>query len=64
MSHHSVLPVELRAQSIDPAISPSMPGMPAISPLDAQRRRRFAQRLVVLIDRVLAVAKEDVADER
>jgi hypothetical protein len=56
--------VELRAQSIDPAISPSMPGMPAISPLDAQRRRLFAQRLVVLIDRVLAVAKEDVADER
>jgi len=63
MSHHRVLPMELRVRSPEPAISLSTPAMPATSPLEAHRRRRFVQRLAVLIDRVLAATKEGVADE-
>jgi hypothetical protein len=64
MPDHPTLPVAVRTQSTHPTISPSPPVCPALRPLDEQRRCLFAQRLAVLIRRVLALTQEGLSDER
>jgi hypothetical protein len=60
MSYHPVLPTAALAPHPNPA-TPSA-ALPA-SGLDLPRRRQFAQRLAVLIDRIRQATKEGRVDE-
>jgi hypothetical protein len=63
MSNHSVQPAGTPTQPVKPVNRPP-PTSIVTEVLDAHRRRRFAQRLALLIARIRQATTEGAVDER